>query len=120
RRRRPRLLRRARRGLPLRRGPQLDRRRRPRAGDRQLRDRRRQRARRPRTPPRTFRGAPTPGGGPRHAELLHVNIHSDDAAVLWLPAERILFAGDTLEDTVTDASGPDGTDNNLPGLQDLA
>jgi glyoxylase-like metal-dependent hydrolase (beta-lactamase superfamily II) len=34
-------------------------------------------------------------------ELRPVNIHSEDGLVLYLPADRILLAGDTLEDTLT-------------------
>ena len=40
--------------------------------------------------------------------------------MLWLPAEHILFAGDTLEDTVTYVSEPDGLDRHLAGLDELA
>jgi cyclase len=71
-------------------------------------------------PTRTFEERTTLGVGRRHVELIHVDIHSDDAAVLWLPAERILFAGDTLEDTVTYVSEPDGHDHHLAGLEELA
>ena len=34
-------------------------------------------------------------------ELRPVNIHSEDGLVLYLPADKILLAGDTLEDTLT-------------------
>lgn len=34
-------------------------------------------------------------------ELRPVNIHSEDGLVIYLPADRILLAGDTLEDTLT-------------------
>jgi cyclase len=34
-------------------------------------------------------------------ELRPVNIHSEDGLVLYLPSDRILLAGDTLEDTLT-------------------
>lgn len=34
-------------------------------------------------------------------EMHHFNIHSPDGNVLYLPADKILFSGDTLEDTVT-------------------
>ena len=59
------------------------------------------------TPTRTFGEQLSLTIGSREAELIHFNIHSDDAAVLWLPGERILFAGDTLEDTVTYVDEPD-------------
>lgn len=55
-------------------------------------------------------------------ELIHTNIHSDDATVLWLPERRLLLAGDTLEDTVTYVDDPLGFDEhlaNLARLQDL-
>jgi cyclase len=71
-------------------------------------------------PTRTFEERLTLDVGPRRVELIHFDIHSDDAAVLWLPAERILFAGDTLEDTVTYVSEPDGLDRHLAGLDELA
>jgi cyclase len=71
-------------------------------------------------PTRTFEERLTLDVGPRRVELIHFDIHSDDAAVLWLPAERILFAGDTLEDTVTYVSEPDGLGRHLAGLDELA
>jgi len=71
-------------------------------------------------PTRTFEERLTLDVGPRRVELIHFDIHSDDAAVLWLPAEHILFAGDTLEDTVTYVSEPDGLDRHLAGLDELA
>ena len=39
--------------------------------------------------------------GARRVELHHFDIHSADGNILWLPDIRILFAGDTLEDTIT-------------------
>jgi cyclase len=39
-------------------------------------------------------------------ELIEVNIHSDDAAVLWLPERGILLAGDAVEDCVTYVGEP--------------
>jgi cyclase len=39
--------------------------------------------------------------GRRRVELHHFAIHSADGNVIWLPDERLLLAGDTLEDTVT-------------------
>ena len=51
--------------------------------------------RRGRSPAVTARGRRGRGGAdPR-------DIHSDDATVLWLPEQRLLLAGDTMEDTVT-------------------
>jgi cyclase len=40
-------------------------------------------------------------------ELRPVNIHSEDGLVLYLPRDRILLAGDTLEDTVTFIAEPE-------------
>jgi cyclase len=40
-------------------------------------------------------------------ELRPVNIHSEDGLVIYLPDDRILLAGDTLEDTVTFISEPE-------------
>jgi cyclase len=39
--------------------------------------------------------------GDLKVELHNVNIHSPDSLVILLPADRILLAGDTVEDTVT-------------------
>ena len=54
------------------------------------------------------------------AELIHVNVHSDDAAVLWLAGEGLLLAGDTLEDTVTFVDDPASLEAHLDGLDRLA
>jgi cyclase len=40
-------------------------------------------------------------------ELRPVNIHSEDGLVIYLPQNRILLAGDTLEDTVTFIAEPE-------------
>ena len=40
------------------------------------------------------------------AELIHLNIHSDDAVVVWLPERRLLLAGDTVEDPITYVDEP--------------
>jgi len=45
--------------------------------------------------------------GDIRVELRPVNIHSEDGLVLYLPSDRILLAGDTLEDTVTFISEPE-------------
>jgi glyoxylase-like metal-dependent hydrolase (beta-lactamase superfamily II) len=71
-------------------------------------------------PTRTFEDRTTLDVGRRRVELIHVDIHSDDAAVLWLADERMLLAGDTLEDTVTYVSEPGGLDRHLAGLDELA
>jgi glyoxylase-like metal-dependent hydrolase (beta-lactamase superfamily II) len=71
-------------------------------------------------PTRTFEDRMTLDVGRRRVELIHVDIHSDDAAVLWLADERALLAGDTLEDTVTYISEPDGLDRHLAELDRLS
>jgi glyoxylase-like metal-dependent hydrolase (beta-lactamase superfamily II) len=53
-------------------------------------------------------------------ELLRTNIHSDDATVIWLPHQRILLCGDTMEDTVTYVAEPRSLDVHLAGLSELA
>lgn len=52
-------------------------------------------------------------------ELHHFDIHSRDATVLRLPADGLLLAGDTLEDTVTYVSEPAGLAIHLDELQRL-
>ncbi len=44
--------------------------------------------------------------GQRRVELHHFAIHSADGNVIWLPQEKLLLAGDTLEDTVTYIAEP--------------
>jgi glyoxylase-like metal-dependent hydrolase (beta-lactamase superfamily II) len=44
--------------------------------------------------------------GDIEVELRPVNIHSEDGLVLYLPKDRILLAGDTLEDTLTFIAEP--------------
>ncbi len=44
--------------------------------------------------------------GRLRVELLHADIHSDDAALMLIPEHGLLFAGDTLEDTVTYVDEP--------------
>lgn len=57
--------------------------------------------------------------GPLEVELIEVNIHSDDATVLWLPQHRILLAGDTMEDTATFVGEPQHFDTHLSDLDRL-
>ncbi|HEY0120466.1 MAG TPA: MBL fold metallo-hydrolase [Rhizobium sp.] len=53
-----------------------------------------------------FDGGRTIAVGGCMVELHQFNIHSPDATVMWLPEKRLLFAGDTLEDTVTYMTDP--------------
>jgi cyclase len=70
-------------------------------------------------PTRVFSGALSLDIGDIHVELIEANIHSDDAAVVWWEAERILLAGDTMEDTVTYVTEPDGLEKHLADLARL-
>jgi cyclase len=58
--------------------------------------------------------------GGRRVELHHFDIHSHDGCVLWLPDEGILFAGDTLEDTVTYISEPEHIETHIAELDRMA
>ena len=70
-------------------------------------------------PTRTFEGSMQLRVGGMHVELIEANIHSDDATVLWLSSERILLAGDTMEDTVTYVGEPEHFDTHLKDLDRL-
>jgi len=70
-------------------------------------------------PTRTFSGALHLDVGRVGVDLLEFDIHSRDATVLHLPDESILLAGDTLEDTVTYVSEPDGLTRHLGELERL-
>ncbi|MBP2547329.1 glyoxylase-like metal-dependent hydrolase (beta-lactamase superfamily II) [Neorhizobium galegae] len=58
--------------------------------------------------------------GDRPVHLLQFDIHSADGTVLWLPAEQLLLAGDTLEDTITYISEPLGVDRHIAEIGRLA
>jgi cyclase len=55
--------------------------------------------------------------GGQRVELLHANIHSDDAALMHLPDSGLLFAGDALEDTVTYVDEPAEFESHLAELE---
>jgi glyoxylase-like metal-dependent hydrolase (beta-lactamase superfamily II) len=55
--------------------------------------------------------------GDHALELRHVDVHSDDAAILWWPERRLLLAGDTLEDTITYVDMPGHFPQHLEGLR---
>lgn len=57
-------------------------------------------------PTDTFDGTLKLTLGNRAIELHAFNIHSDDASVLFLPKEKVLLAGDTLEDPITYVDEP--------------
>jgi cyclase len=71
-------------------------------------------------PTETFDGQTTLTLGPMTIHLIHLNIHSDDATVLWLPDTRILLAGDTLEDPITYVCEPQNFASHLTDLDRLA
>ncbi len=70
-------------------------------------------------PTRTFEERMELRVGDTELELIHADIHSDDAAVLWMPAARLLLAGDTVEDTVTYVDEPQGFEQHLRDLDRL-
>jgi glyoxylase-like metal-dependent hydrolase (beta-lactamase superfamily II) len=71
-------------------------------------------------PTETFDGRLMLNLGAQRVDLVTCNIHSDDATVIWLPASRVLLAGDTLEDPVTYVSEPDNFAAHLADLGRLA
>lgn len=70
-------------------------------------------------PTRTFENRTELRVGERKLEAVHVDVHSDDAAVLWDPEARLLLAGDTAEDTVTYLEEPQGFEAHLRDLDRL-
>jgi len=70
-------------------------------------------------PTRTFEGRTELRVGERRLEAIPVNVHSDDAAVLWDPEARLLLAGDTVEDTVTYVEEPENFEIHLRDLDRL-
>ncbi len=58
--------------------------------------------------------------GAQEVTLIALNIHSDDATVIWWPARGILLAGDTLEDPITYVAEPLGFAAHLVDLGKLA
>jgi cyclase len=71
-------------------------------------------------PKRVFSGRDSLDLGGTEVELIQVNIHSDDAAVIWLPVQRLLLCGDTMEDTITYVDEPESFDAHLADLERLA
>ncbi len=57
--------------------------------------------------------------GGTEVELIGVNIHSDDATVVWLPDQQLLLAGDTVEDTITYVGEPGAFADHLADLDRL-
>ncbi len=71
-------------------------------------------------PTRTLSGPTELVIGSRQLRLIPVDIHSDDAVVVWDPAARLLLAADTVEDTVTFVDEPWGFEAHLRDLDRLA
>lgn len=70
-------------------------------------------------PTETFERDTTLSLGRRTIRLIQADIHSDDATVLWLGDERLLLAGDTMEDSVTYVGEPTGFERHLADLARL-
>jgi cyclase len=70
-------------------------------------------------PTLTYSGQLRLAAGAVDLELIHTNIHSDDATVLWLPEQRTLLCGDTMEDTITYVDDPAGLDVHIANLERL-
>lgn len=70
-------------------------------------------------PTRTYSGSEKLSVGSVRVELIQLNIHSDDATVLWLPGSRLLLCGDTMEDTITYVGEPEGFETHLADLDRL-
>jgi cyclase len=52
-------------------------------------------------------------------ELRPINIHSQDGLVIYLPNDRILLAGDTLEDTLTFITEPEQIPTHIKNLRKM-
>ena len=70
-------------------------------------------------PTRVFSGGERLALGGTEVELIEVNIHSDDAVVVWIPGRRLLLCGDTMEDTITYVDEPESFDAHLADLERL-
>lgn len=71
-------------------------------------------------PTRSFSGEMALRIGQTEVRLIEANIHSDDATVMFLPESGLLFAGDTVEDTVTYVGDPAAFATHLADLDRLA
>jgi glyoxylase-like metal-dependent hydrolase (beta-lactamase superfamily II) len=52
-------------------------------------------------------------------QFFNFNIHSRDGNLMYIPADKALFAGDTLEDTVTVIGQPEGIPTHITELKRL-
>jgi cyclase len=71
-------------------------------------------------PSRIFRGELQLRVGEIDVELRHADIHSHDGTVMILPHLKLLFAGDTLEDTITYVAEPKRLEYHLRDLDRIA
>ncbi|EHA50590.1 beta-lactamase domain-containing protein [Pyricularia oryzae 70-15] len=71
-------------------------------------------------PTTTYKDVATVQVGDRTVEMHHFHVHTTDGTVLYLPQEKILFAGDTLEDTATFIAEPDSIGTHITELQRMA
>jgi cyclase len=71
-------------------------------------------------PTETFEGETVRHVGEIEVRLMQFDIHSADGTVLFLPALDLLFAGDTLEDSVTYISEPEHVARHIVELDRLA
>lgn len=71
-------------------------------------------------PDRTYESSLELKVGRISVELRHVDIHSHDGTLLFLPETGLLFAGDALEDTVTYVAEADGLERHLAELRRVA
>lgn len=71
-------------------------------------------------PTTTFSGRRRLELGALSLELIHTDIHSDDATVVWIQERRLLLSGDTMEDTVTYVAEPQRLDAHIANLELLS
>ncbi len=70
-------------------------------------------------PMRIFSGEMDFTLGKTKLKFIEANIHSDDASLIWMEQQRVLFAGDTMEDTITYVGEPENFDIHLADLERL-
>lgn len=71
-------------------------------------------------PTRTFDKNMSLRLGNIEVQLHSFNIHTHDSIVLWVPSQKVLLAGDTLEDTATYIAEPGNLAANLKELRRMA
>lgn len=54
-----------------------------------------------------------------HLELLNIDIHSKDGTIIYIPSDKILIAGDTLEDSITYIDEAENLVEHVKNLQQL-